>query len=369
MTKDMKDPIPMPNTILIIDDDEINRMVLANIFSDSYRIIEASDGEEGIRLLLENFLDVCAVLLDVMMPVMDGMAFLERLRGLGWNGGIPVFLITAEDDTSVLSRAYALGVMDTIAKPVIPYMVRKRVDSVIELFKARKRLRLRVKDQQKQINAQARQIIDLNLGMIEALSTAVEFRSAESGSHVRRIHDITKRLLLDTELGVGLSPESIDIIATAAIMHDVGKIAIPDAILNKPGKLTPEEFEIMKTHTIKGAEFLEKIPQMRNHAAFHCAYEIARHHHERYDGRGYPDGLKGEQIPVWVQAVSLADVYDALVNDRVYKKAYSFDEAARMIEAGECGSFGPRLMAAFRAEEPKLRELYRKEDEDGKGNL
>ena len=152
-------------------------------------------------------------------------------------------------------------------------------------------------------------------------------------------------------------------IATAAIMHDVGKIAIPDAILNKPGKLTAEEFEIMKTHTVRGAEFLQSIPQMRDHESFRYAYEIARHHHERFDGRGYPDGLKGDEIPVWVQAVSLADVYDALVSERVYKRAYSFEEAARMIETGECGSFGPRLLAAFREAEPKLRSFYKNQRE------
>lgn len=350
--------IYLPDKILIVEDDEINRMVLSNIFADSYDIIEAENGERGVELLLENIPSICAVLLDVVMPVMDGMRFLEEIHSLGWNGGIPVFLITSASDTDVLSRAYELGVMDVIAKPVVPYMVRRRVDSVIELFKARKRLRIRVEEQQQEIDAQARKIIDLNLGMIEALSTAVEFRSAESGSHVRRIHDITKTLLLDTELGVGLSYETIDMIATAAIMHDVGKIAIPDAILNKPGKLTKEEFEIMKTHTIRGGEFLERIPQLREQEAFKYAYDIARHHHERFDGKGYPDGLKGQEIPLYVQAVSLADVYDALVNDRVYKKAYSFDEAARMIRAGECGSFGPRLLGAFKAAEPKLRSFY-----------
>ena len=348
----------MPGKILIVDDDELNRMILANIFSDDYEILEASNGEEGVRLLLSDIPDIAAVLLDVMMPVMDGIQFLEKVRSKGWNGGIPIFLITAESDTQVLSRAYALGVMDTIAKPVVPYMVRRRVDSVIELFMARKRLRARVEEQQHQLDEQARRILELNHSMIEVLSTAVEFRSAESGSHVKRIHDITKCLLLNTELGVGMSYETIEIIATASIMHDIGKIAIPDAILNKPGRLTPEEFEIMKTHTLRGAEFLEKIPQMREHPGFIYAYDIARHHHERYDGRGYPDGLRGDEIPIWSQAVALADCYDALVNDRVYKKAYSFDEAKDMIISGKCGAFGPTALAAFKVAEPAMRKLY-----------
>lgn len=348
----------LPRTILIIDDDELNRMILSNIFSDTYSILEAENGEVGIELLMRELTDIAAILLDVMMPVTDGIRFLERIRELGWNGGIPVFLITAESDTSVLSRAYALGVMDTIAKPVIPYMVRKRVDSVVELFMARKSLRSRVEEQQQQINEQARRIIDLNQGMIEALSTAVEFRSAESGSHVRRIHDITKLLLLKTELGVGMSYETIEMIATSAIMHDIGKIAIPDAILNKPGRLTSEEFEIMKTHTVRGGEFLERIPQLRELPGFKYAHDIALQHHERYDGRGYPNGLKGDEIPIWSQVVSLADVYDALVNERVYKRAYSFDEAVKMINNGECGCFGPALLAAFKVAEPEMRALY-----------
>ena len=357
----------MPGKILIVDDDELNRMILANIFSDDYEILEASNGEEGVRLLLSDIPDIAAVLLDVMMPVMDGIQFLEKVRSKGWNGGIPIFLITAESDTQVLSRAYALGVMDTIAKPVVPYMVRRRVDSVIELFMARKRLRARVEEQQHQLDEQARRILELNHSMIEVLSTAVEFRSAESGSHVKRIHDITKCLLLNTELGVGMSYETIEIIATASIMHDIGKIAIPDAILNKPGRLTPEEFEIMKTHTLRGAEFLEKIPQMREHPGFIYAYDIARHHHERYDGRGYPDGLRGDEIPIWSQAVALADCYDALVNDRVYKKAYSFDEAREMILSGQCGAFGPTALAAFRVAEPAMRELYIQKEMENDG--
>ena len=192
------------------------------------------------------------------------------------------------------------------------------------------------------------------------MSTAIEFRSGESGEHVRRIHDITAYMLENTPLGNGLSKEEKEQIAIASIMHDVGKIAVPDAILNKPGKLTPDEFEIMKTHTIKGAELLERIPQMKRHNAFKYAYDIARHHHERYDGRGYPDGLKGGEITVWAQIVSLADVYDALVSKRVYKDAYSVDQAVEMIRTGQCGVFDPVLMESFLACEADIRRIYRR---------
>ena len=181
---------------------------------------------------------------------------------------------------------------------------------------------VKVEEQQNEIVAQQEHIIRLNIGMIEALSTAIEFRSGESGGHVRRIRNITEYLLKNTELGEGLSEQEIMDIALASIMHDVGKIAIPDAILNKPGRLTPEEFEIMKTHTTQGGELLKKISLMREHEAFRYAYDIAVHHHERYDGKGCPEGLKGDEISLWAQIVSLADVYDALISKRIYKDAF-----------------------------------------------
>ena len=194
--------------------------------------------------------------------------------------------------------------------------------------------------------------------MIEALSAAIEFRDGESGGHVRRIHDITKLMLVRTELGSGLSAQDIDDIALASIMHDVGKIAIPDAILSKPGRLTPEEFEVMKTHTLQGELLLSRIPQLKESGAYRYACDIARHHHERWDGRGYPDGLAGDDISIWAQIVSLADVYDALTSKRVYKSAFSREESLRMIKEGECGVFNPRLLELFLGLEPEINELY-----------
>ena len=194
----------------------------------------------------------------------------------------------------------------------------------------------------------------------QALSTAIEFRSEESGDHVRRIHDITWNLLTYTPLGDGLDDEAIHQIALASIMHDVGKIAIPDAILNKPGKLTPEEYEVMKTHTVQGALLLERIPQLRETGLYAYAADIARHHHERWDGRGYPDGLRGDAISPWAQAVSLADVYDALINKRVYKAALPREKALAMIQNGDCGVFGPHLLKCFFAVEERLFALYQR---------
>ncbi len=347
-----------PETLLIVDDNEINRAVLESIFSGEYLIEEAENGKEAVDKLTLMGDNICAILLDVIMPVMDGMEVLEELNKMGTTGHTPVFLITAETADSTLKRAYSLGVMDVITKPVVPYIVKRRINSVIELFRARKQLSQKVEEQHSKILDQAERIIQLNMGMIESLSTAIEFRSGESGGHVRRIHDITKYMLEYTEFGNGLDNETISHIALAAIMHDVGKIAVPDAILNKQGKLTAEEFEIMKTHTVQGAHLLEKIPQMRNHAAFKYAYDIARHHHERWDGRGYPDGLKGDEISIWAQIVSIADVYDALISKRVYKDAFPVEKALKMIAEGQCGVFNPKLLSSFFDVEKKIRKIY-----------
>ena len=344
--------------ILIVDDDEINRGILDNLFAPFYSVEEAENGKTGLEKILLEPERFCAVLLDVVMPEMDGLEVLRRLQKAGLLEKIPVFLITAEASDSTMRQAYQMGVMDVISKPVVPYVVLRRVNSVVELFRARKRLGNVVEQQQSELLLQAQKIIELNQGMIESLSAAIEFRNGESGEHVRRIHDITKFLLVNTELGHDLSPESIDQIALASVMHDVGKIAIPDAILNKPGRLTPEEFEIMKTHTTQGALLLEKIPQLRETGAYQYACDIALHHHERWDGRGYPDGLKGDEISVWAQIVSLADVYDALSCKRVYKNAFPREQVLKMIRDGECGAFNPRLLENFFSVESALHGLY-----------
>lgn len=350
------------NTILIVDDDEINRGILDNLFSAFYEVEEAENGEIGLSMIQENQEKYCAVLLDVVMPVMDGLEVLRRLKSRGLLEKIPVFLITAEASDSTMKEAYRLGVMDVISKPVIPYIVIRRINSVVELFRARKRLGNVVEQQQSKLLAQAEKIISLNQGMIESLSTAIEFRSGESGEHVRRIREITEYILKHTEFGEGLNEEQIRQIGLGAIMHDVGKIAIPDAILNKPGRLTAEEFEVMKTHTLQGAALLEKIPQLREQEAYIYAYDIARHHHERFDGRGYPDGLKGEEITPWAQVVSIADVYDALSCKRVYKDAFSRETVVEMIRDGQCGTFNPRLLDCFFSVEEQLYQLYEKKE-------
>ena len=350
------------DVLLIVDDDTVNRGILEQIFQADYTIAEAEDGPSGLRRILEAPDQLCAVLLDVVMPGMDGLEVLRRLYREQLPDRLPIFLITAEASDSVLREAYSLGVMDVISKPVVPYVVHRRVKSVIELFQARRRLSRTVESQRERLLRQAEEIIDLNQGMVEALAAAIEFRSEESGDHVRRIHDITKCLLSETELGRGLDRRAVEEIALASILHDVGKIAVPDAILNKPGRLTAEEFEIMKSHTVQGAALLNRIPQLRRHRACRYAVDIARHHHERWDGRGYPDGLNGDEISLWAQVVSLADVYDALSCKRVYKDAFPREQVLEMIRDGACGVFNPELLRCFFTVEEKLSRIYQKEE-------
>lgn len=348
----------VPDTILIADDDVINRAILNEIFKDTYRIEEAENGEECLKKLLAQKERICALLLDVVMPVMDGLQLLKELKDRNLLELIPVFLITAEANERIIKEGYDLGVMDVIVKPVTPHIVRRRVDSIVELFVSRRKMRRIVQRQNMELIDKDVEIMRLNMGMVEALATAIEFRSGESGEHVQRISGITRYLLKTTRLGEGISDEAVELISMASIMHDIGKIAIDDAILNKPGRLTPDEYEIMKTHTTQGAHLLEKITQLRNHKVFGYAYDIALHHHERWDGRGYPEGLKGNDISIWSQIVSLADVYDALISKRVYKDAYSSEKTLKMICGGECGEFNPELLKQFVNSENEIRELF-----------
>ena len=349
------------NTILIIDDDFVNRKILAKIFSDMYEIREAANGSAGLSEILTNRQKFCAIFLDVVMPGMNGIEVLRHLKKMKIPEKIPIFLITAEYEDEMAREAYRLGGMDVIIKPVVSYVVRRRVKSVVELFATRERLHTVIDNQNTELLKQAERISELNRGMIEALATAIEFRHEESGEHVNRIYFITKFMLENTEFGENLSKEEINNIAVASIMHDVGKIAIPDAVLAKPGRLTKEEFEVMKTHTTQGVVLLERISQLRESAMFDYACDIARHHHERWDGRGYPDHLVENEISPWAQIVSLADVYDALSSKRVYKKAFSRNKVLEMIWAGECGVFNPQLLDSFFAVEEQISGIYKEE--------
>lgn len=338
-------------TILIVDDIEINRMILAEIFNDEYNIIEACNGAQAIEIINSNS-TICAVLLDLLMPEINGLGVLKEMNENGKINSIPVFLITAADSEEMLMEGYNFGAIDVIRKPFMTYFLKHRIGNVIELYSHRNELEKVVAEQVEQLN-------HVNQSMIEMLATLIEFRDCESGEHVKRICGLTRILMKevsDTYPEYHLPKSEIDKIVTSSILHDVGKISIPDNILNKPGRLTNEEFEIMKQHTVKGCEILQNIPDMMDEAIYNYSYDICRHHHERWDGRGYPDGLSGDDISIWAQVVSVADVYDALTSERVYKKAFSHDTAVEMIFNGECGAFNPKVLEVFRTVMGKIKK-------------
>ncbi len=348
-------------TILVVDDIELNRAILVEVFKDKYNTLEAKDGEQALQLLVQYGNEIGAVLLDLWMPVMNGFMLLDEMKIRGMLEKIPVFLITAEDSMEALRRGYEMGVVDVIGKPFLPEMIGRRIDNIIELYKKREYLNHVVEIQEEALKEQAKKIQKLNSSIIDTLSTAIEFRHCESGEHVQRIRKLTGIFLNKINHDYpeySIPEEEILLIQDAAVMHDVGKIAISDQILNKPGKLTKEEFEIMKTHTIRGCELLDSIPEIRNSEIYKYAYDICRHHHERWDGRGYPDGLKGNEISIWGQIVSIADVYDALVSKRVYKEAYGEDTAIQMILNGECGQFNPILLDCLLQLKDEIASMY-----------
>ena len=325
--------------ILIADDSAMNRAILVEMLGDGYDVIEAENGREAVRVL-QSAPEIDLLLLDIMMPEMDGFEVLEQMKRYGWIDEVPVVMISAENGSAYVERAYDLGATDFISRPFDMAIVRRRVTNTLMLYTKQKQL----------VGLVARQVYEnqkSNNLMINILSHIVEFRNGESGSHVLHIHTATELILnhlVKKNDKYKLSAADIAMIGTASSLHDIGKINIPEEILNKPGRLTKEEFDIMKTHTTIGAHILENLPFQQDEPLVKVSYEICRWHHERWDGRGYPDGLKGEEIPIAAQVVALADVYDALTSERCYKKAFDHDTAVRMILNGECGTFNPLLM-------------------------
>jgi putative two-component system response regulator len=338
--------------ILITDDSEMNRMILDDMLGDEFQIIEAVNGKQAIDIIEKMGTSLDVILLDIVMPEMDGFDVLAKMNQNGWIDEIPVIMISAENTASYMHRAYELGAVDYITRPFDDIVVQKRVVNTIMLYAKQKQL---VRIIAEQVYEKERS----NNLMVSILSHIVEFRNGESGLHVLHINTMTEILLniLITKTDkYNLSPSDIAIISMASSLHDIGKIAIPSEILNKPGKLTKEEFEVMKTHTTVGAQMLEDVPFGKEEHLVEASYEICRWHHERYDGRGYPDGLKGDEIPISAQIVSIADVYDALTSERVYKPAFSHDQAMQMILNGECGSFSPLLLECLQEAAPAIQK-------------
>ena len=326
--------------VLIVDDSEMNRELLAEMLGSEYKITEAENGEECMAALKQRGTGISLILLDIVMPVANGFDVLDYMTSTHRIEDIPVIMISSENSEETVRKAYEFGVTDYISRPFDTRVVCRRVANTIKLYSKQKNLTKLVTEQ---VNEKEKN----NRMMIRILSQIVEFRNGESGSHVLHIEKLTemlmKQLLRKTDR-YQIDPQMQELIPTASALHDIGKIGIEEKILNKPGKLTPEEFEIMKKHSVIGESILTSTAANMNEPLIKIASQICRWHHERYDGKGYPDGLKGDEIPISAQIVSLADVYDALTSERVYKKAFSHEKTMEMIQAGQCGVFNPILI-------------------------
>lgn len=347
--------------ILIVDDSEINRAMLKEILGEGYEYLEAENGLRAIEILRRRT-DIALVLLDLIMPEMDGFDVLRVMQCYAWQEEIPVIVISAAEDTRSVERAYDMGVADYIRRPFERVMVLRRVKNALMLYAKQKRLTRLVTDQvyEKEHNG---------VLMISILSHVVEFRNSESGQHVLHIRTLTDLLLhqlVQKTDRYQLDESDISLISTASALHDIGKIMIPEEILNEPGRLTEEEYAAIKTHTTEGARILKGLAIGQDEPLVKVAHAICRWHHERWDGGGYPDRLKGDEIPIAAQVVALADVYDALTSERCYKQSYSHEKAVDMILHGECGSFNPLLMECLKESSELLRtELQRSEYDRG----
>ncbi len=347
-------------TILIVDDSALNRALLKEIFSSDYFIAEASNGVEALEYIRRNAADISVILLDVVMPELDGFGVIAEMSKEGLLEFAPVVIITSENSANNEERLLELGASDIISKPFKAGILTKRVRNVVNSARHTSKLEELASDLTRRLRLSYS-------GMVDTLSSIIEYRSLESGEHILRTRKFTQIMLEELAKINGsynLSEKVIEMISSASVLHDIGKIVIPDAILNKPGKLTDEEFAVMKTHALEGSKIVNQFARTHKDEYLRFAYDIARHHHERWDGRGYPDGLCAEQIPLCAQVTGVVDVYDALTTKRVYKDAFSHEKALAMIEGGECGAFSEEMLHCLRNAAPRLKALA--EDYSGK---
>lgn len=352
--------------ILIVDDSEMNRALLLDILDEQFEVIEAENGVEAISILSKHREEFSLLLLDIMMPKMDGFEVLDHITKHHWNDDFAVIMISADDSPANIKKAYDLGAFDYISRPFDSTIVQRRISNTLFLYARQKHLEEIIAEQ---LQEQEKN----NKLMISILSHIVEFRNGESGMHVLNVQSITKCLLEQLMLHTdqyALSQTDISLISTASALHDIGKISISEEILNKPGKLTKEEFEVIKTHSMIGANMLLDLPiEHQQNSLVKIATQICRWHHERYDGKGYPDGLKGKEIPISAQVVSLADVYDALTSERCYKKAFSKEKALEMILDGQCGAFNPLLLLCLQEVIDRLESESLKEEKQDRRDV
>ncbi len=356
----------MRDKILIVDDSIFNRQVLKKILEEDYPIIEAENGRVAFEIIEKQRNEIVAVLLDIVMPEMDGVQLLKLLNEKQYMGDFPIMIVTSEQSMELIATCFDYGISDFIRKPVNTDFVKQRVDKLVQLYVQRddykerlERQTLTLRSQYRLLQQQAEQLKESNEKIINVLGTVVEYRNMEESTHIDRVRGFT-RILAECAMKdypeYGLTEEKVNVIVAASALHDVGKVMIPDAILLKPGKLTQEEFEYVKSHSIRGYDIISSIANVWEDDYVQYSKEITRHHHEKYDGSGYPDGLKGEEIPISAQLVSMADCFDALISESVYKNAIPFEEAYGMILRGECGVFSWKLFECFRKSKARFLE-------------
>ena len=368
----------MRDTILIVDDSKFNRQVLIDILKDSYVVIEAENGLEALKIVEEQLKEIVAVFLDINMPEMDGIAFLKIMTEKGYLGAFPVLMVTSEQSVNQLAECFEYGAADYIRKPVNTDFVKQRLEKLLELYEQKNDFKerldkqtLTMRSQYRLLQQQAMQLKKNNENIINILGTIVEYRNLEGRTHTTRVKGFTKILgkhMMKDYPEYGLTEDKINAIATASVLHDVGKVMLSDAVLLKPGKLTGEEFEYIKSHSVKGYDIVNSIADLWEGEHIEYSREIARWHHEKYDGSGYPDGLKGDEIPISAQLVSVADCYDSLISESVYKGAIPYEEAYNMILQGECGMFSYKLLECLRKAKDEM-ETYAKSVEKNEDKM
>lgn len=351
--------------ILIVDDAEINREILKEIFEEQFEVIEAEDGQVAIEKIDEFSKDISVIFLDYIMPKKDGLEVLAYMRHKELLEHIPVIMITGEGTIDSDTKAYEYGAADIIHKPFASKIVTRRTMNLIEQYKSRNRMEDELRRKTKELMDSHERIEAMNGFLLDALGSVVEFKSLESGDHIKRVKLFTEIILNQVKSSYpeyGLTSEQVKLMSQAAALHDVGKIAISDEILNAPRKLTVDEFREVKKHSLYGCEILERF-KLEDNDFFKYCYDICRWHHEKVDGAGYPDELVGDEIPIYCQAASLADCFDALISKRAYKSEISCLESFNMIVRGECGAFSEVILDCF--EMAKL-EIFMVADKDQK---
>lgn len=357
----------MVNTILIVEDQAVNRNILKKALEKEYKILEAEDGEQGLQMIMDKTQKISLVLLDIKMPKKDGIQVLQVLNEKNIIKRLPVIIITAAAEVDTVETAYRLGAAEVIAKPFAIGIIRQRIRVVIELYTRKNKLEkvalkktLDLEQKTKELQEKTERLQKVNERLLDIMGTVVEYRGLDNSLHVKRVKEYTRIIgsyVAEYYKEYELNPKKVNIISAVASMHDIGKIVIPDAILLKAGKETEDEIEVLKSHTTKGCEIVEAVKEYVEDTYYNYCYEIIRHHHEKYNGAGYPDGLEGDAIPISAQIVSIADYFDTLISDDIKTTPIPIEKAEKLILEDQYGFFSPKILECFKMALPQLEEI------------